>query len=223
MKPVVIFGTGKIAEAVSAVFTSIPGNSIGAYTCDSDHVVSSKFLGKPVVSFDEIENDYPPEAFDIFVAIGYQKLNSLREAKINDCKSRSYTITRCISPQSGVEEDICGENCFVAHKAIIQPGVSLGDNVFVWDGALIGHHSSIGANAWITGSAALGGGVTIEKNCFIGLNATIGHAISIGEKSLIGASTLVTRNLPAKSVVVAKDTDIHRLDSDQFLRLIQEL
>lgn len=47
-------------------------------------------------------------------------------------------------------------------------------------------------------------GIIIEDDCWIGSNVTILDGVTIGKGSVIGAGTLVTRNIPAGSVVVDK-------------------
>lgn len=47
-------------------------------------------------------------------------------------------------------------------------------------------------------------GITIEDDCWIGSNVTILDGVTIGRGSVIGAGTLVTRSIPAGSVVVDK-------------------
>lgn len=47
-------------------------------------------------------------------------------------------------------------------------------------------------------------GITIEDDCWIGSNVTILDGVTIGKGSVIGAGTLVTKDVPAGSVVVDK-------------------
>ena len=47
-------------------------------------------------------------------------------------------------------------------------------------------------------------GITIEDDCWIGSNVTILDGVTIGRGSVVGAGTLVTRSIPAGSVVVDK-------------------
>ena len=53
-------------------------------------------------------------------------------------------------------------------------------------------------------------GITIEDDCWIGSNVTILDGVTIGRGSVIGAGTLVTKDVPAGSVVVDKRTKISR-------------
>lgn len=53
-------------------------------------------------------------------------------------------------------------------------------------------------------------GITVEDDCWIGSNVTILDGVTIGEGSVIGAGTLVTKDVPAGSVVVDKRDKVLR-------------
>lgn len=53
-------------------------------------------------------------------------------------------------------------------------------------------------------------GITIEDDCWIGSNVTILDGVTIGKGSVIGAGTLVTKDVPAGSVVVDKRDKVLR-------------
>lgn len=47
-------------------------------------------------------------------------------------------------------------------------------------------------------------GITVEDDCWIGSNVTILDGVTIGRGSVIGAGTLVTKDVPAGSIVMDK-------------------
>lgn len=47
-------------------------------------------------------------------------------------------------------------------------------------------------------------GITVEDDCWIGSNVTILDGVTIGKGSVIGAGALVTKDIPAGSVVIDK-------------------
>lgn len=53
-------------------------------------------------------------------------------------------------------------------------------------------------------------GITIEDDCWIGSNVTILDGVIIGKGSVIGAGALVTKDIPAGSVVIDKREKIIR-------------
>ena len=42
--------------------------------------------------------------------------------------------------------------------------------------------------------------------------------VNIGKQCFIGANTLITKNANDKSVFIQKDTDLFRLNSEQFIK-----
>ena len=51
-------------------------------------------------------------------------------------------------------------------------------------------------------------GITVEDDCWIGSNVTILDGVTIGKGSVIGAGTLITKDVPAGSVVIDKRTKV---------------
>lgn len=220
MKPIVLFGTGKIAEVLLYFFTHHSDRQVVVCSVDRDYLPGPEWQGIPVVPFDEIAASYPPETHDMFVALGYQDMNALRAKKCAEARELGYTLISYIHPDSGLPGDcVYGDNCFVMNQALIHPKVRLGNNVFVWSGAMIGHHSSIGDNCWLTSCTNVSGVVTMGKNCFLAVNAAIAHGITIGDDCFIGANALITKTAQSGEVYIVENTKPFRLNSRQFLRM----
>lgn len=220
MSKIVVFGVGKIAEVISYYIEHETDFTIDAYTCDDAFIESDKFFDKPLIPFSKIEKEYKPESYKMFVAIGYQDLNKLREVKCKEAIEKGYELISVISNRANLPENTkYGYNCFVMSPAIIHPFVEIGNNVFIWSGAMIGHHTKIEDNVWVTSSANLGGNTCIGKNTFIAINASIAHNIKIGESCFIGASVLVNSDLQNKALVIKNADSPARLNSDQFLKI----
>jgi len=218
MKKLIIFGEGKIAQAVSYFFNRSDSDyNICAYIADEAYIQSTEYLGKPLVTMSEVTSLYPKENYSVFVAVGYQKMNELRESKFNEFKNLGYQFAQYRSPFVAGQYAL-GENSIVMDGAVVQPEVTIGHNSFVWGGTMIGHHAKIGNHCWITGSCAIGGVVTIDDSCFVGLNATISNEINIGKKCMLGANSATGKCLNDESVVICPDTPIHRLNSTQLSR-----
>ena len=217
-EPLIIFGAGKIAQAATYYFERDSDYRILAYACDPMYRQGDSFLGKPLLASDDLPAAYPPDAHRLFVALGYQGINRLRADKVAWARAQGYRLASYRSPLVPGDYTL-GENSIVMDGTVIQPEVTLGDNVFVWGGAMIGHHTRIGDHCWLTGGCAIGGATELGAGSFVGLNATIGQEITLGERCLLGAHTLTSKPLPAGTVVIAPDTEPHRLNADQFARL----
>ena len=224
MKPIVLFGAGKIAEVFSACIERDEAFDIAGYTCDAAYVDETSFRGKPLLPFEEAADAFPPDQTDMLIAVGYQDCNRLRAERAKAARGKGYRLVSYISSRALLHPGVdCAENTVILDGTIVQEGSRLGDGVFLWDGALIGHHSDVGDFCWITGSAAIGSSVRMGPRCFLGLHATVGHGVTVGEACMLGAGTLLTRELAAGRVLVRRDTETHRLNSDEFFRLTQAL
>ena len=220
MKPVVLFGAGKIAEVLLYFFRHHSNRKVVACTADRDYLPSSPWNDLPVVDFANILETHPPKDFDLFVALGYQDLNGLRAKKCAEARALGYTLPSYVHPQSGLPLDCeYGDNCFIMNSVLVHPRVRLGNNVFVWSGAMVGHHSVIGDNCWLTSCCNVSGVVTLGKNCFLAVNSTIAHAVQVGDDCFIGANALVTKCTDDNEVYLAESTKPFRLNSRQFLRI----
>jgi sugar O-acyltransferase (sialic acid O-acetyltransferase NeuD family) len=217
---VIIFGVGKIADEAYFYLTHDSPHEIVCFTVDSSYKTTNEKFGLPVISFEEIQDRYPPDDFKMFVAVGYQDLNRLRARKYEAGKAKGYELISYVSSRASNPGNVqVGDNCFILEFAVLQPCARVGNDVFIWSGNHIGHHASIGDHCYIAGNVVVSGSTRIEPYCFIGVSATLGHEITIGGESLIGAGSLITKNVEPGSVYITQDTQKYRLDSAAFLRL----
>ncbi|MEO6731341.1 MAG: NeuD/PglB/VioB family sugar acetyltransferase [Ferruginibacter sp.] len=219
-KDLVIFGIGKIAEVIFYYAKEECGFNVVAFCVDEQYKNAEYFQGLPVLSFDKVEQSFPSSTHDMFIGVGYQDLNRLREARCLEAIAKGYDLVSIISPLANVPANVSiGWNCFIMPPAIIHPCVTIKNNVFVWNGAMVGHHSLVEDNCWLTSSCNISGNVQVGSNTFMAVNATIGHSVSIGKNCFIGANALVTKNLEDEKVVIVESTKAIRLNSHQFLKM----
>jgi sugar O-acyltransferase (sialic acid O-acetyltransferase NeuD family) len=208
MAKLILFGTGDIAQLANYYFTTDTQHEVVAFTVDAMYINGGTFEGKPVVPFESIEELYPPEAYSMFVAISYAKLNAIRQQKYEAAKAKGYQFVSYISSRcSYLSNNLPGDNCFILEDNTVQPFVTIGNNVTLWSGNHIGHHSFIDSHNFISSHVVVSGHCTIKSNCFIGVNATIGHKVTISAACIIGAGAIVTASTkPAEVHVPAKST-----------------
>jgi len=220
MKEVIVFGTGMIGEVIHYYMESESDLQLTAFTCDKDFITDKEFKGRPVMPFEDIENQCPPSRYTMFIGLGYQELNKIRTDRLKQAREKGYEMVSYIHPNSGTPKDVqVGENCFIMNNVSIQPKVIMGDNVFVWSGAIIGHHSEVGDNTWLTSGSQIMGSSKVGKSCFIGSGAVVGNNVIVGDNCFIGANTLVTKDMEDSAVVIEQSTAKFRLNSEEFLKI----
>lgn len=220
MKKVIIFGTGDIGQLAHFYFTHDSPYEIAAFTADRNFITENKLLGLPVIPFEEIEQTYPPNEFNMFIALSYRNINKLRAEKYDDAKRKGYQLVSYVSTKSVYWGDTeIGENCFIFENQTIQPFVKIGNNVTMWSGNHIGHHSVIGDHCFIASHVVISGHVTIGPYCFLGVNSAIRDGITIAPECVIGAGALILKDTVAKGVYRGKTTKLYSDDSSKLKRI----
>ena len=135
---------------------------------------------------------------------------------------------------------------FVAQNATVMGDVSLATGVSVWYSAVIrgdveriviGQYSNIQDGAvlhgdpeqptiledYVTvGHRAVIHSAYIETGCLIGIGAIILNGVRVGQESIIGAGSVVTKDVPARSLVVGVPArKIKEIDDRQAAELIE--
>lgn len=219
-KPLIIFGSGQIAELAHYYFTTDSDHEVVAFCVDAAYLEYPVFCGLPVVPFEEVSERFPAATHSMFIALSYSKLNQIRKEKYFSAKALGYTLTRYISSQATILNDSrIGENCFILEDNTVQPFVSIGDNVTLWSGNHIGHHSIIKDHTFLASQIVVSGGVTIGEQCFVGVNATLRDHITIGDRCVIGAGTLLLADAEPDGVYIGTATERSNVPSNRLKRL----
>ena len=108
----------------------------------------------------------------------------------------------------GTQCNIC-DHVFIESDVIIGDRVTIKCGVQIWDGLRIENDVFIGPNATFTNDPFPRSKQDFELRCThvksgatIGANATILPGITIGEKAMVGAGAVVTKDVPAKTLVL---------------------
>lgn len=219
-KRLVIFGSGDIAQLAHYYFSTDSQYEVVAFSVDAAYITTSTFCDLPVVAFEEVLQQYPPEEHDFFVALSYSRLNEVRKQKYLAVKASGYKLASFVSSKATVlNKNQIGENCFIFEDNTIQPFVTIGNNVTLWSGNHIGHHSTIKDHCFIASHVVVSGGVEIGEQCFIGVNATLRDHIKIGEKCIIGAGTLLLSDAEPEGLYIGAATERSKIASTKLRKI----
>ncbi|CAN7173527.1 acetyltransferase [Pseudorhodoferax sp. LjRoot39] len=216
-KPIVIFGSGHIAELAHYYFSTDSDYKPVAFTVDANYIKETEFCGLPVIEFENVAKEYPPDSHSLFIALSYSKLNAIRKDKFLAAKAMGYKLASFLSSNATIlNEGRIGENCFILEDNTIQPFVTIGNNVTLWSGNHIGHHSFIHDHTFIASHVVVSGGVEIGEQCFVGVNATLRDHVKIGDKCVVGAGVLLLKDAAPEGVYIGAATERSKVPSTRL-------
>lgn len=212
-----IFGADDAAELAAYYFRRDFDRRVDAFVVDDDRLAADTFCDRPVIPASRLVEEFDPHRTDVFVALGYSRMNTSRRDKLGWVRNLGYGTVSYVSPHRTVlEHVVIGTNCFILEDNTIQPFVTIGDNVTMWSGNHIGHHSSIEDDVFITSHVVVSGRVRVGRGSFLGVNSTIRDHIEIGEYSVVGAGAIILKPTEPNSVHAAHSTP-PRGDTSQSL------
>lgn len=210
MKRLVIFGVGDFARTAYVYLRDDSEHDVVAFTVNESYIDEPLLLGVPVVPFESLLETHPPAEHDLFVAVGFSKLNTVRAQIYEDCKQRGYELISYVNSRATVSsEATLGDNCFVFEENVIQPFVTIGNDVVLWSGNHIGHDVKIGDHCFIASHVVISGNVEIGSYCFLGVNATLRDGIRVAPRCLIGAGAVILRDTEEGDVYAVRQPDVH--------------
>ncbi len=201
MAKVVIVGNGPMAELVCSFLTHDSQHEVVGFAIDSEFIDQKEILGLPVTEFERVQEVYPPDRYDMCVAIAFRRMNRIRALKCAQAREKGYRLISFVSPRASVSPDATiGENCFIMEQTIVHPFVHVGDDVIIWSGTRLGHRTEVGDHCYFAFDVVVLGCVKIGPYCFFGGNATIRNKITIGADCIIGAGALILEDTPERAV-----------------------
>ncbi len=214
---VVVFGTGSFAQVVHFYLTHDSDHEVVAFTVHEKYLNQDEIFGLPLVAFESLHRDFPPDSFKMYVAVGYKNVNQLRATIYEEVKSRGYDLITYVSSRCTHWGDtVIGDNCFIFEDNTIQPFVRIGNDVVIWSGNHIGHHVTIGDHCFISSHVVISGHAVVGPYCFLGVNSTIRDNIEIGESCIVGAGSLIMKSTKDGETYVEERTRPHKRMSHEL-------
>jgi sugar O-acyltransferase (sialic acid O-acetyltransferase NeuD family) len=199
------------------LFTRDSEHKVVAFAVDRAYRQGESFQDLPLVDFETVTEQFPPGEHQMFVAVGYGKMNRLRAAKYEQAKKLGYPLASYISSRcTYLTENLVGDNTFIFEDNTIQPFVTIGSDVILWSGNHIGHDSVIEDHCFITSHVVVSGRCRIGAYSFIGVNATLRNSLTVAPATLIGAGAVVMKDTIEKGVYLPKRAELFEKRSDEI-------
>ena len=117
----------------------------------------------------------------------------------------------------GRDGNICS-HCFIENQVVVGDRVTVKCGVQLWDGVTLEDDVFVGPNVTFTNdqqprsrnAAAKLLPTLVKKGASIGANATILPGLTIGEGAMVGAGSVVTKDVPPRTLVVGNPARIVR-------------
>lgn len=115
-----------------------------------------------------------------------------------------------------------GDQAVIMMGAVINIGSEIGNGTMIDMNAVLGARATIGANCHIGAGAVVAGvleppsatPVIIEDNVLIGANAVVLEGVRIGAGAVVAAGSIVTKDVPAGSVVAGSPARLVKMKDD---------
>lgn len=215
MARVVIFGIGGAGRLAYHYFTRDSDHEVVAFTVDPEYCLQPTLFDLPVVPFPQVPTLYPPRDYQLFVAMGYGRMNHDRAGRYHAAKEAGYPLVSYVSSRATYLSDHpIGDNCFILEDVTVQPFVRIGNNVTLWSRCIVTHDCIIEDHCFLAAGCVVLGYVHVHPYCFIGANATIRHNLTLAPESHIGAGAILMHDtvpqgvyLPPPAILLSKTSD----------------
>lgn len=220
-KKLIIFGAGILGHLAFEYFSKDSDYTIECFTVQSEFLKEKTFCGLPVAPFEDIEKNYSPLKYDMYVALGWYRLNRNRLEFYKKAKEKGYKLASYISSKAFIWDDVSvGDNCFIMEDCVLQPKVKIGNNVTLWSACCVEHFSEIMDNVTLVSRVAVAGNTKIKENCFVGVNASIGDNLIIEKDNFIAMGSVIRKSTTENSIYEGNPAKRNRLiTAKQFLKV----
>lgn len=198
--PVVLIGGGGHARVIADILESAGQYEVAGFT-SGEGATAAPLLGYPCLGGDDaLAGILANGIHNIFVAIGD---NDRRRQCTQFVADLGFTLVNAVSPHAVVSRHASlGAGVAIMPGAVINAGARIGHGAIVNTNAGVDHDCDIGDFAHVCPGCALAGTVRIGAGTLLGTGCRIIPGISVGPAAQIGAGSVVTRDVPAHTVVL---------------------
>jgi sugar O-acyltransferase (sialic acid O-acetyltransferase NeuD family) len=190
--PFYIAGAGGVGrEALDAAIAA--GTRVDAFLDDTH--AGAKVRGLPVLRPDEAE---PGGTYLIGIAAP-----GVRRRLAHLLDAVGLTAATLVHPRAVIApETTLAEGCLILANAHVSSSITVGPNSQVHYNATVGHDAVLDARVTVYPGANVSGSVHLGPDVTVGSNAVVLQGLTVGPGAFVGAGAVVTRDVPADTVVI---------------------
>jgi acetyltransferase-like isoleucine patch superfamily enzyme len=194
-KKTIIYGNRSLSKMLYLDALDSKEIEIIAFVVDEAYLDPSGFFSNcPQVSFEKVEQIYPPQDYSMIVLEGtLRELDSV--SLYMKAKAKGYTLLNYFSPRAIIAESFsCGDNNVIFEMAYVGHHGKMGSNNILRQQVYCGHDFILGDNVIMNPGVKVGGFCHIESDVFIGMGATVINDLHLEKGCLIGAGSVCIRS-----------------------------
>lgn len=193
--PLIIFGVGTLAERARFYLERYSDHKVVGFTVERNFMSVGRFLGLPVVAFEDVAVVFPAADNDFFCAVGYKDYNATRLRICSAAKKMGYELVSCAAPSAVLNDVSPAGNTLIMDNANIGPFCSIGEGLILSTGSVISHHSTVGDHCYVSANVTLAGHCLIGDRVFFGAGSVLADHIEIPAGTFVGMGSVVTKTI----------------------------
>lgn len=206
MKNIVIFGDTAFAEGLAKYIIFEGKHKLVAFTQDDGFCSKETVLDLPLIPLSKLKEKTNVE---ILIAIGYSKMNNLRDNIYNLLKQEGFSICTWISSNAIVYSDTIGEGTIILPNVMVGPDCRIGKCNIFESSVSLSHDNKIGDFNFFSTNCVLGGFAEVKNHCFLGLNSTVKSNIVLNDFTLLGSASNMLKDSIRSGVYIGNPARLH--------------
>lgn len=181
---------------------------------DNEYLWGTEVNGARVVGNLEFALEQDLSTFKMIVAIGHPVIRAQTFQKL---KGHSISLLNAIHPRSVIAPTATiGGGNWISCLAEVSTDARIGDNNIIYSGTLVEHDAVIEDGVLLSAGVVVSGRAKVKKGAIVGIGAIIMLRKTVGVFSVVAAGSLVTKDVPERTLVMGTPARIIKKIDESF-------